>query len=116
MATVLLAVAMSIKTARNAIPSSAPLFPRIRLWITFRIQVIPPFFRTSDTIQATRIEITVISYMEVTPFPMTLKISSGARTPVATPTIADSTVPPISTRKTLSPARAPTKTTRYGST
>ena len=61
---------------------------------------------------ATVIEITVMSYIEVTPFPMLVKISPTAMVPVATPAITEVTVPTIRTTKTFIPAIAPIRTRR----
>ena len=61
-------------------------------------------------------DITVMSYMEVTPAPMLVKISLTAIAPVATPAITEVTVPTISTTKTFIPTRAPTSTRIYGTT
>ena len=72
----------------------------------------PPLFLTRDTMQATIIEMTVISYIDTTPSPTTLNISERAMLPVAIPTISDSTIPLISTINTLIPMSAPTRTTR----
>ena len=60
------------------------------------------------------IEITVISYIPITPSPTTVNISPNAIIPVATPTIKEITVPPISTTNTFTPTSAPTKTRIYG--
>ena len=74
--------------------------------------------------QATTIEITVISYIPITPPmalspivppPTAMKISPSAILPVATPTIRERTVPLISTTNTLIPISAPINTTIYGS-
>ena len=116
MAMVLFAVQRSTNNASTAIPNSPPLFPLILLLIRFKMNRIPPYSLTSDTIQATMIEITVISYIPVTPSPTTLKISDNPMLPVATPTIRDNAIPLIRTTNTLIPASAPTNTTRYGST
>ena len=65
---------------------------------------------------ATMMEITVMSYILVTPSPIFWNISPRAKAPVPTPTMAASTVPTISTTKTLIPIKAPIRTTRYGTT
>ena len=110
-ATVLFAVHISTSSESRAIPACAPLCPRIRLLIWFRINVIPPFFLTSHTIHATMIEMTVISYMDTTPSPTTLNISDRRIFPDATPTMSERTVPLMSTMNTLIPISAPTRTT-----
>ena len=116
MATVLFAVHASTKKARSAIPNSAPLLPLILLLIRFRMNWIPPCSFTSDTIHATMIEITVMSYIDVTPFPTTWNISESAICPMLTPTIREITIPLIKTTNTLIPISAPRRTTIYGRT
>ena len=124
MATVLFAVQASTSNANPAIPSSPPLLPLICPFIRFRINCIPPYSFTRDTMQATTIEITVISYIPITPTmalspivppPTAMKISHSAILPVATTTIRVRTVPLISTTNTLIPISAPINTTIYGS-
>ena len=102
-ATVLFAVQRSTRSARPAIPTSAPRFPRILLRIRPKMNWIPPYSRTKDTIPATTMEITVISYIPVTPSPTAENISPTARLPVATPITRDVTVPVTSTINTLIP-------------
>ena len=115
-ATVLFAVHASTKRDSPAIPSSPPLLPLILDLIKFKINWIPPYSFTSETIHATTIDITVISYIPVTPSPITLNISDAASVPVATPTISERIVPLISMINTLIPINAPTKTKTYGTT
>ena len=62
--------------------------------------------------QATMMEMTVMSYMAVTPVPMTENTWVQAKAPVATPTMRLSTVPIIRMRNTFTPTTAPTSTTR----
>ena len=88
----------------------------IFLLIRFRMNWIPPCSFTSDTIHATIIEITVMSYIDVTPFPTTWNISESAICPMLTPTIREITIPLIKTTNTLIPISAPRRTTIYGRT
>ena len=106
-ATVLFAVHASTKRDSPAIPSSPPLLPLILDLIKFKINWIPPYSFTSETIHATTIDITVISYIPVTPSPITLNISDAA---------SERIVPLISMINTLIPINAPTKTKTYGTT
>ena len=62
--------------------------------------------------QATMMEITVMSYMEVTPVPITAKICVQAKAPEATPTIRLRMVPMMRMTNTFTPASAPARTTR----
>ena len=57
-------------------------------------------------------EMTVMSYMAVMPVPITEKIWVQGKAPEATPTIRLSTAPMVRIRNTLTPATAPTRTTR----
>ena len=66
--------------------------------------------------QATSMEMTVMSYIPVTPSPMEEKMAEGVRLPVQSPTSTDRTVPVIRTTNTLTPARAATRTSMYGIT
>ena len=110
MAIVLLAVARSTPATSAAMLTCAPFLVFVFLCIKCRIASIPPNSLTRAAIAATVMEITVISYMEVTPPPMLVKISPTAIAPVATPAITEVTVPTIRTMKTLIPASAPTST------
>ena len=60
----------------------------------------------------TTMEITVMSYIFVTPEPMLVKISLTGMVPVYRPTTMDRMVPTPRTAKTLKPMRAPMRTTR----
>lgn len=53
-----------------------------------------------------------MSYMAVMPVPITEKIWVQGKAPEATPTIRLSTAPMVRIRNTLTPATAPTRTTR----
>ena len=81
-----------------------------------RIKAKPPLYLTSALMQATRIEITVISYIPVAPCPMDVNIWETFIAPVAIPTITEKAMPPISTMNTFRPIRAVTKTKMYGIT
>ena len=74
----------------------------------------PPYSLTRDTIQATIMEITVISYIPVTPVSHCGKhVWQGSRLPVATPhDQGQYGAAQISTTNTLMPISAPTSTTR----
>ena len=76
----------------------------------------PPLYLTRALMQATKMEITVISYIPVAPFPIEVKIWETFIAPVARPAITEKAIPPIRTMKTLSPMSAVTSTRMYGIT
>ena len=73
---------------------------------------IPPCSFTRAPIQATMMEMTVISYMAVTPSPMTANTWVQAKAPEATPTTRLRAAPSMRMTNTFTPMRAPTSTTR----
>ena len=74
MATVLLAVATSTAATSPAMPIWAPFLDLTRRWINSMSHWMPPYSFTSAPMQETMIEMTVMSYIAVTPSPMTAKI------------------------------------------
>ena len=66
--------------------------------------------------QATKMEITVISYIPVAPSPIEVKIWETFIAPVARPAITENVMPQMRTMKTLSPMSAVTSTRMYGIT
>lgn len=109
-AIVLLAVAMSTPAVSALIPSLAPLFVLIWRCTVFNIQSTPPLNLTREPIQLTIIEIIVISYIEVIPFPIQVNISIPDMFPVVIPAIRERIVPIISTVNTFIPHNAPANT------
>ena len=112
MATVLLAVATSTAATRPAMPSWAPFLDFTRRWINSMIHWMPPYSFTRAPMQATTMEITVMSYMASMPPKVTVKRSVHRKAPEATPTARLRAVPSIRMTNTFTPMTAPTSTTR----
>ena len=73
MATVLLAVATSIRPVSSATPSMPPRLPRKLRRMKPRIASNPPFSRISAAVDATRIVTIMVSNMPVVPLPIAEK-------------------------------------------
>ena len=114
MATVLLAQAMSSSNVSKPQPSSPPRLPVKCRLMNARIDAKPPYSRMSALIDATRIVTIIVSNIPAVPVPMAENALAKSSDPVAPPTMANSTMPPPSTRKTLMPHNAAMSTTKYG--
>ena len=110
MATVLLAVAISIAPTRSPTPSCPPLFPLKVLLMPLRSASKPPYSLIRAHIADTSMATMLVSNIPDTPEPI-LPISSYTPTfPVARTITVPDTIPVRSTRNTLKPAIPPIST------
>ena len=78
----------------------------------FSTKSIPPYSLIRVMMQATMIEITVMSYIDIMPLPTWVNILVAVNMPVPRPTSILSTVPIIRITKTFTPLTAPINTNR----
>ena len=114
MATVLLAVAMSMAPTSSPMPSWPPFRLRNRRLMPFNRATKPPFSRMSAQMALTSTATIVVSNMPAAPVPMLPSRSVAATAPSATTMIEPDRMPSKSTMNTLMPTMPPTRTMRYG--
>ena len=112
MATVLLAVAMSMAPTSRPMPSWPPLRPLNRRWIPLSSATKPPCSRMSAQMALTSRATIVVSNMPAAPVPMLASRSVAAVAPVATMMMEPDRMPSSSTTNTFTPAMPPMSTMR----